>query len=468
MSIAAWNDLEFVLAEAQRLAIAYADRVREMPVAEAATPDAVRGRLAEYTFDAPVAPATLLADVADLLERWSVHVTHPRYFGLFNPSVIPVSAAGELMAAVYNPQLAAWAHAAAPNEIERHTLRFLANAIGLPDTAAGNFTSGGQESNLTAVVLALTAACPEFDRGGLAAFDRRPVIYLSEDAHHSFDKIAHITGIGRDGIRRVPVGKALRLDPGPLASAIDDDARRGFAPVMAVGTAGTTSAGTVDPLAAIAEVCAARSLWFHVDAAWGGTAVFSSRGSCLTGIEAADSVTWDAHKWLSVPLGAGMFFCRHAEVMSRAFGVGQASYVPESPQSVVDPYTTTVQWTRRFIGLKVFLALAALGRSGYTTLIDRQCAVGDYLRAALRRASWTIVNDTPLPVVCFVKPGLDPPSLSAVLDLVLRGGAVWLSEVQLPVLGRALRACITSYETTEDDVDRLVGELERATAVMGG
>ena len=212
----------------------------------------------------------------------------------------------------------------------------------------------------------------------------------------------------------------------------------------------------------LARFCRQEDLWFHVDAAWGGAAIISPalRGH-LAGIDAADSITCDAHKWFSVPMAAGMFFCRHPDAVGRAFRV-ETSYMPgKTAGTTVDPYTTSVQWSRRFIGLKLFLALAERGESGYVEMIEHQAYIGDMLRESLRRAGWRIVNASPLPVVCFTRDGLETARFLAAL---YQRQIAWMSEVRLADGPPVLRACITSYRTTEADIDRVVSEMARLDA----
>src|SRR5262249_33119400 len=210
--------------------------------------------------------------------------------------------------------------------------------------------------------------------------------------------------------------------------------------------------------------------WFHVDAAWGGAAVLTPRlRSALDGIERADSITWDAHKWLSVPMGAGMFFCRHPEAVGRAFAVSTTSYMPPSQEAAVDPYSTTMQWSRRAIGLKVFMTLAESGADGIASRIDRQARMGDRLRVRLRESGWTVVNETVLPLVCFTHDDIRSGRVTttAVLDTIYARGNVWISDVVLGRRERVLRACITNFKTDDDDLESLVGELEHARVTLG-
>ncbi|PYR73376.1 MAG: pyridoxal-dependent decarboxylase [Acidobacteria bacterium] len=432
------------------------------PIVPAVTPEEIRSHLASrYRFDAPADLDDVCADIERMLRTWQVQVTHPRYFGLFNPSVTPASVVADTLVAMYNPQLATWRTSPAANEIERHTLRWLAGKFGLPDDAIASFTSGGAEANFSAVIVALTRAFPEYGDAGLQRVVSAPAIYLTAEAHHSFNKIAHMTGLGRRALRIVATDGHLKMDLDDLARQVAEDRRGGFAPFMVIGTAGTTGAGVIDPLTDLARFCRSQNLWLHVDAAWGGAAILSPRlRAHLAGIEAADSITCDAHKWFSVPMGAGMFFCRHADVVTEAFRA-TTSYMPGRTDAVLDPYTSSVQWSRRFIGLKLFCSLAHHGESGYVDMIEHQARMGDVLRAALTRAGWRIVNTTPLPVVCFTREGL---VTSTFLKDLYGGQIAWMSEVRLNGEAPVLRACITSFRTTPADIERVVREMSPLAA----
>jgi len=188
----------------------------------------------------------------------------------------------------------------------------------------------------------------------------------------------------------------------------------------------------------------------------------------LEGISRASSVTFDAHKWLSVPMGAGMYITRHPGILERTFRVA-AGYMPREGAAlpVADPYAHSMQWSRRFIGLKLFLSLAVAGWEGYAEAIRHQTAMGERLRERLREEGWEVVNETPLPVVCFVDRGAAGRSaafLEGVAADVVASGEAWISTAVLGEVGPALRACITNYRTAPEDVDALVAVLGRARA----
>lgn len=427
------------------------------PIYPHVTAEEIRGYLAsKYDFSHPIPLEIAAADVENMLRCWQVQVTHPRYLGLFNPSVSLASVAAEALVATYNPQLAAWRTAPAANEIERHTLGWLAAKFGLPPETSASFTNGGAEANLSAVIAALTHVFPAYGEDGLRSLAAAPAIYLSSEAHHTFSKIAHVTGLGRRALRVIPTDHDLKIDLRALASAVENDRSKGCIPLMVVGTAGTTAAGIIDPLPELAAFCRLHRLWFHVDAAWGGAAIVSpSLRHHLAGIESADSITCDAHKWFSVSMGCGMFFCRHAETIARAFRA-EASYMPDSAGSQTrDPYTHSLQWSRRFAGLKLFLSLAERGEYGQAQRIEHQTRMGNLLRKALLTAGWTIVNTTPLPLVCFTREGLDLPALLTALG---DQQIAWMSEARVRGCS-VVRACITSFKTSEADIHQVVRQI---------
>lgn len=424
---------------------------------------AVRKHLSKYTFESPVDMPALFQDVASMMRHWNVQMTHPRYFGLFNPATTLVSVIADALVALYNPQLAAWSHSPAANEIERYTLHYIASKTGFSSQGLlANFTSGGSEANFTAMLAALAHRFPQYLSRGLVNLGTQPVFYVSEFAHNSFDKICKNVGIGLQSMRVVPVTDHLQMDTQALQQQIEADKQAGCTPFMVADTAGTTSAGVIDPLNELAGICRANQIWYHVDAAWAGAIVFSEQlKPLLSGIDKADSVTMDAHKWFSVPFGAGMFFSPHRQVLLDTFSV-RADYMPGPQPDTPDPYTSTIQWTRRFMGLKLFMSLAESGQQAFAHLLEEQVKLGDYLRERLSEKGWSIVNRTALPVICFTHPLIEDGliRIEEVLQHIYQEGQVWISTVTLKNKQKVFRACITHYKTSRADMDFLVNELE--------
>lgn len=429
------------------------------PILPVVAVDEIRSHLARhYHFQTALPLHEVVHDAERMLRTWQVQVTHPRYLGLFNPAVTLPAVIAETLVALYNSQLANWRTSPAGNEIERHTLGWLAAKFGLPAESIATFTGGGSEANLSAVTVALSHAFPQYGEQGLRGLPAPPALYVTSEAHHGFNKIAHVTGLGRRAVRLVATDRRLKLDVDSLRRQVREDRENGWAPFLVVGTAGTTAAGVIDPLSDIARFCGEENLWFHADAAWGGAAVLSpALKQHLAGIEEADSITCDAHKWFSVPMGCGMFFCRHRESVAQAFHSDVTYVSGKQSGPVFDPLTNSIQWSRRFIGLKLFLALANLGEAGYAAMIEHQARLGHVLRQALIDSGWQIVNETPLPLVCFTREHLVPAAFLAALH---QRQIAWMSETRVNG-APALRACVTNFGTTDGDIHRIVKEMNQ-------
>ncbi|HKE06008.1 MAG TPA: aminotransferase class V-fold PLP-dependent enzyme [Blastocatellia bacterium] len=454
----------------------YLTKVDSARVAPELDVEEIRGMLAGLDFAEPAGAVEALEFVADAMWRFQAHSRHTRYFGLFNPASTTMGIAADALVAAFNPQLAAWSHSPFAVEVERHLVRAFGQKFGYDlSVADGVFTTGGSEANHTALLTALMSAAPEFGEHGLRALAAQPVIYVSSQGHHSFLKAARASGLGAAAVREIPVDDDLRMNVGALADRVARDRGAGFRPLMVVATAGTTNAGVIDPIGELAEFAARECVWFHVDAAWGGAAAFVPElRAALDGIEKADSITFDAHKWLSAPMGAGLYLTRRPEILKRTFGVA-TSYMPRDAAGlgVVDPFTHSIQWSRRFIGLKVFMSLLVAGWEGHTEAIRHQTAMGDRLRLRLQESGWEVVNRTPLPVVCFVDralwEGANAEYLDSVCKSIVASGEAWLSIARIGADDRpVLRACVSNHRTEAADVDALVESLNRARIREGG
>lgn len=446
----------------------YASQVASGRVTPELDPARIRALLAPLDFRKQWDPIDALEFVAENLWRYQTHTPHPRYYGLFNPAPTTMGIAADALVAAFNPQLAAWSHSPLAAEIEQHLVRCFGERFGYDASSTdGTFASGGAEANHTAVLTALTMAFPDYPLKGVRALPAQPVFYASEESHHSFLKAARMCGAGSDSLHEIPANDKLQMDTHALSARIVADRALGLAPFLIVATAGTTNAGVIDPIGPLAEIAEEQGLWLHVDAAWGGGAALvpELRGT-LDGIERADSITFDAHKWLSVPMGAGIYLTRHPGILARTFSTPTA-YMPREAAGldITEPHLHSMQWSRRFIGLKVFLSLMVAGWEGYASVIRHMTAMGDRLRQELLASGWEVVNETPLPVVCFVAPDLaDQEALAR--DIVASGEA-WISTAKLGDRV-VLRACITNYRTTEDDVRALVDSLNRARRLRCG
>ncbi len=451
---ALWSEL---VAQAE----AYFGDVESLPVAPTLNQADLQALFDTFSLDEPGSRIDVLHRFTRELKRHQVHTPHPCYFGLFNPAPAFMGILGDCITATLNPQLAAWSHSPLAVETERRMIHAFAGKFGLSqEHADGCLTSGGAEANLTALLCALTERWPGVLDSGVQSIAARPVFYASAESHHSFLKAARTAGLGRAALRTVPVTDELQMDSDALRRMIEEDRGLGYEPFLIIGTAGTTGAGVVDPLVAISEVARANRLWFHVDAAWGGAAVLVPElRAVLSGIETADSITFDPHKYLSIPMGAGMFLTRHRYALSRIFSVSTA-YMPKEGErlAVVDPYVHSMQWSRRFIGLKLFLTLATTGWDGYARILRHQSEMGDLLRGRLTASGWSIVNRTKLPVVCFTPSDeeWDMAMHQRASDAVVESGSAWISTIMLGGKKPALRACITNYRTGPEHIETLL------------
>ncbi len=455
------GDPRLQLLHSAGLAADFLDERRKARVG-GASDDGLADRLRAYDFRDARPLQTVAADMFDLLGTHAVRSDHPRYFGLFNPPALPAAIIGDLIAATVNPQLAVRSHASAAADIERKLLQLFGTRIGWDGgEVSGAFTSGGSEANHTALLVALARKYPEWPTRGLQTVTTNPAVYVSAQAHLAWIKLARSSGLGSDAVRLVPTRDGMRLDGETLAQFIAADVGRD--PVLVVATAGTTAHGAIDDIAGIAETAHRCCAYLHVDAAWAGGALLADEGKALLrGIELADSVTIDPHKWLCVPMGAGMYLAHDWVPLQSAFSVS-TGYMPSASLEQRDAYIHSLQWSRRFIGLKLFMALATLGADGYAQMVRRQLQLGRQLRDGLLAHGWRLVNDSPLPLVCFV-PELardrQGDAVRRTVDAVVASGEAWLSTVDWRGQ-QVIRACITSYETTSGDVDALIELLDK-------
>jgi glutamate/tyrosine decarboxylase-like PLP-dependent enzyme len=340
--------------------------------------------------------------------------------------------------------------------LESHLIRTIAARAGFGPETTGHFATGGSEANYTALICALTRANADYARDGVRAFAGPVVFYTSRDCHIAWLKIAHQAGVGRAALRLVDTDGHGRMDAHALARAIEADRAAGSVPVMLVATAGTTGSGMIDPLEACAEIAQREGMWFHVDAAWGGAAIASEKlRGLLSGIERGDSLIIDAHKWLATTMGCAIFITRHGHLLSQAFHAS-TSFMPSSISNV-DPYLNSVQWSRRFLGLRLFLALAAAGWQGLGQHVERGVEVVEQIKGRLVASGWTVANDSQLAVLNVIP----PPSLGDVRTLVrgvVASGRAWVAPTLFE--GRdVVRICATNGETSEKDIDELVAAL---------
>src|SRR5713101_3155934 len=417
-------------------------------------------------------PGKVLDEICREMVDKGFNVPSANYFGLMNPTPTYMGVLAEALVAALNPQLATLARSQLASKIELETIRWIGERVGWPGQFNGTFTSGGNEANFSGLALALAAKFPAAIEDGVASIGGGPVLYASAEAHHSLDKSAGLLGIGRKALRRIAVNEKVQLDPQSLERVIVEDGAAGKQPFCVVATAGTTNSGAVDDMVAISEICRRHSLWLHVDGAYGAAAIFSDcHRDLVRGIEQADSITIDPHKWLAMPFAAGVILTCHPETLERAFAVA-APYMPKAAGAKLpDNSRISTQWTRRMNSLKLWLTLRVHGRQGYEELIDRQ------LRLARSFVDWIETSEDfelavpqTLPIVTFrLKIELSPQQLAAahdsIVEEVTRDGRRWISETL--VRGQSvLRMMVISYLTEERHLQGLQTALTKAANVL--
>ena len=405
-------------------------------------------------------PALGVIDDAAVALDETIAQPRPRYFAYIGSSALEIAVIGDALASCFDPNLAVWA--AAASELERQAVEWVASFVGFP-AAAGSFTSGGTISNVTALAAARERAIPGARHRGMTG--GRTAIYCSSEAHYSVTRAAELLGIGSEGVRALPIDAARRLVPRDVAAAIDADRAAGVVPIAVVATAGTTLTGAVDPIGALADVCEARGVWLHVDGAYGlPAAAAPSAAAQFAGLDRADSVTIDAHKWLFMPKACGVLLVRRREDLEAALA-HEEDYLPherDEPHAV----DITLEYSRPFRALKLWLGFRAHGAAAFRAAIERNLAQAQLLYEA-------VVADDELEALC------GPPPLSTVpfrhaplgvadLDdhngrLVHRlqeGGQVWVAPARVDGVV-CLRPCFVNFRTTDEDVLALLDETRR-------
>jgi aromatic-L-amino-acid decarboxylase len=395
-----------------------------------------------------------LEDAARVLDT-SLAQPRPRFFAFVGSSGLEIAVLGDLLASCFDVNLALWAGAA--SEVEEQAVRWVSEFIGFP-AAAGAFTSGGTISNVTALAAARERALPGTRRCGMV--EQAGALYCSGEAHYSVVRAAELLGIGSDRVRGLRQDGARRLAPEEVAAAIDRDRDAGIASIAVVATAGTTLTGAVDPIDALADVCAERGTWLHVDGAYGAAAASTtSAGHLFAGLERADSVTLDAHKWLFLPKACGVVLVRRREDLHGALA-HEEDYVPhDRPEHhMVD---ITLEYSRPFRALKLWLAFRAHGADAIRDAIERNLRQARLLHDELAACDDVelLCGEPPLSVVPFrhVPHGvadLDAHNLRLVAALQ-ETGDVWVAPATVD--GKVcLRPCVVNYRTTDEDVRALV------------
>ncbi|HZQ67695.1 MAG TPA: pyridoxal-dependent decarboxylase [Terriglobales bacterium] len=406
-----------------------------------------------------------LAALRSVIE--GARVQNGRFFGYVLGSGEPVAALGDLLASVLNQNVTAWRSSPAAVSIERTVVGWLASAIGCAGFT-GSLTGGGSSANLMALAMAREKSCPANETG---LQSRTPVLYASEEAHMSIGKAVALLGLGRENLRLIATGADFRMLPKELDAAIRKDQAEGRIPIAVVASAGTVNTGSIDPLREIAEIAAGRGLWLHVDGAYGALAAIAVPER-FAGLNLADSISLDPHKWLYQPLDCGCLLYRDANAARCAFAhTGDyAKAFSEDPVEGFAFFEESLELSRRFRALKVWLSLRYHGMEAFRAAIRDDLASARRLAAQIRaHPELEMIAEGELSAVCFrYRAAGREDDLNrinaAILKRVVEAGRVYLTNATLS--GKfCLRACIVNHRTTEADVDAVVPEVLRAAGM---
>ena len=410
----------------------------------------------------------LLREIDEKLLPYCVHVSHPGYFGLITPTPTPIGILGDLLASALNQNLALWSIGPSAVALERRTVRWLTDLCGYDARAGGNLTSGGTMANFVGLKLARDRVSG--DRAQREGVREPCAVYTSEERHVSVDKAVDAVGFGREALRILPTDERFEIRIDALEAAIARDRAEGIRPVCLVGIGGATNTGAVDPLRELRAIADREGMWLHVDAAYGGGMLLSQRRpGVLDGLELADSITIDPHKWFYAPLDAGAILVRDAARLTASFGMKPA-YLADEMRESQDRYLYYVhgfEQSRRFRSLKVWLSFKRYGAAEIGRWVDANVDLAERLHGLCEESrDFRSAVRPRMSAVCvrYAPAGLGEPEATRlhreVAARIERGGKFWLGTTDLK--GRTwFRICPVNFRTRPEHIDLLFETLER-------
>ena len=473
-----------------KLISAHARSLESRPVTSAATPDNLKKVFAEpLPLDGVPAQEILDKFARDVVPH-AMQVPSPRYFGQFNPTPLAIGVWADALCSSLNQNAGAWRNGPTSALIEDRVIRWLCELIGYESTAYGVLASGGSEANLIALKCARDGAVArpsgvparasrvgcstaraqcDIPRSGVRSINQELTVYTSEQCHYSVEKSLDILGLGRESLRKIETDERFHIRLDRLRATIKADMEAGRQPFCIVGVAGTTSTGVIDPLPELSDIAREHNLWFHVDAAYGGGLAFSAqhRGK-LRGIELADSITFDPHKWMFVPFSCGATLVRDgAQVLRNSFDMSP-EYLSEErgfDDAQFDFFRYGQMGTRRFNALKLWMCFKFMGKDGYAETTERHVELTEYLARRLDQLpEFRRVGAIETAVCCFrylpetvrsTSPDEQDRVQQALQQRIERSGKAFFPSTILHGR-RALRVNINSYLTEQRHVDDLV------------
>lgn len=468
--------LDEISSQAAALVSEYFATIRERPVL---APNYAGKTKAAINVELPREgrPLEELIDECRTVMDLSRHNGHPRFFGYVASPSTPIGAYADLIASALNANITCWRSGPGGTEIEQLVVRWLGSLIRYDENAKGLLTSGGSMANMIALLIASRRKSGvEVARKGLWNAGAPLTIYASEEVHMSIPKAADILGFGRDQVRLVACDERRRMLAGELRTRINTDQSNGFRPCCVIASAGTVNTGVVDPLNEIVDVAAEFDLWLHVDGAYGAPGVLDQRKAELfAGLERADSVSLDPHKWLFVPVDAGCLLFRDSVAAATAFSTDEADYIKVhglTEDAAFAYWDYGVELSRRFRALKAWLTLGYYGSRRLAEAISEDNSLAEYLGELVSAADdFELLAPVELSICCFryVVKNASERELDQlneqIMAAVQKGGLAYLSNAT--VNGKfALRACITNFRTTKADIEETLAVVREAAAKL--
>jgi aromatic-L-amino-acid decarboxylase len=451
----------------------YLDNPEQYPVLSQVRPGEIRSSIDASPPEQPEPIETIIRDFETKIVPGITHWNHPGFFGYFATSSSVPGILGEMLTAALDVKAMLWRTSPAATELEQVVTDWLRQMLGMGDGWFGITTDTASISSMLALAAAREAK-PELEirERGMAGRPDLPRlrVYASPHAHSSVDKAALALGLGLENVVKIADDEEFRMRADALERAIAADRAAGYLPLACVATIGTTSMSSIDPVPAIAEICRREGVWLHVDGAYGGTlAIVPEYRSILDGVELADSLVVNPHKWLFTPFDCSVFYVKHPEVLKRAFSL-VAEYLVTRDDDVVNYMDYGVQLGRRFRALKLWMVIRAFGTSGLVERLRAHCALARQFAAWVQSSDdWQLMAPVPFSLVCFryAPAGMSDAECDRVNEAIMHdvnsSGEVFLSHTKLG--GRyVLRLAIGNIRTTERNIARAWRLLSRAAS----
>ena len=438
----------------------YLENIERLPVLSQNAPNELKNALPKNAPENGEDFAEVLKDIDRLILPAVTNWNHPNFHGLFATSTSAVGIFGEMLAAAFDMKAMLWRTSPASTELEEVVLNWLRQMMNLDAGLKGIIYDTASVSTLHAIAAAREGLNLRIREDGMSGRNDLPLlrVYTSEQSHSSVEKAVILLGLGQKSLRKIPTNERFEMDAGKLREAVEEDKRVGYIPFCVVATVGTTSTTSVDPIEKIVPICEENSMWLHVDAAYAGSAaIVPELQSCLKGCERADSIVTNPHKWLFTPFDLSVLYCRHLDLLKKAF-----SLVPEylkTNETVINQMDYGIQLGRRFRSLKLWFVIRYFGQTGLIERIREHCRLAKMFASWIEKSEdWELLSPVPFALVCFracPKNVEDSNELNEkLMNAVNETGEAYISHTKLN--GEfTLRVSIGSIRIEERNIEKL-------------